>query len=146
MNVVKKGWFPVAVTLLVGVTAFNVHRIYRARSHDGGNPEGTTGQSRPVPVETAQPGPAVPRTITLAVAPKAAAQLDAEAITRALQSMGPVGSAHLEGEAPATARLTLVEPVKLSQLSDRLALQGAEVVEGRSLLRGELRLHVSGMS
>ena len=148
MRVVKRYWFPAAVTLLVGVIAFNLYTVYY---RDGGTAiadrtPGSPGSRRP-PAQGDPGGPGIPRTIALAVAPRAPGHaLDGKAVMAALQTIGAVQEAQAEGGSPWTVRLTVVEPVKLSLLSKRLEDQGAEVVERRSPLRGDLRLHVSGMS
>ena len=148
MKTIKRYWFAAAVTLLVGVIGFNLYTIYY---RDGGSvtaersPEGS--DKRTPAAQDGRGGPGIPRTIALTIAPKTTEQkLDAKVITTALQSIGAVQQASFDGGNPATVQLTVVEPVKLSLLSERLENQGAEVIEGRSPLRGDLRLHVSGMT
>ena len=147
MNIVKRYWLAAAV-VLVGVIGFNLVTIYNRRPRDGGvgtPPEGPVDRRL---VETAaQAGPGIPRTLSLAVAPRNdGAKLDPEALAKGLESMGAVQRAQPEGDNPMTLGLTIVEPVKLSVVSERLGTLGAVVVADRSPLRGDLRLHLSGMT
>lgn len=150
MNVIKRYWFAGAVTLLVGVIAFNVYTVY---NHTVGNPapKGTAegpGEKRPSTREVpAEAGPGVPRSVVFAVAPKDPdGSLDADRLKQALLTIGPVKEAHVKSASPTIARLTIIDPVKLSLVEQRLEDQGAKLVENRSPLRGRLRLHVSGMT
>lgn len=155
MNIVKRYWFPAAVVVLVGVIGFNLFTIYNQGGQNKGAgdlpedpaehfPEGSAGR---FPAATAAAGPGVPRTFSLVVAPEdSGSKLDREALTKGLQSIGAVEQVQPDGEDPMTLRITIVEPIKLSVLSERLANHGAAVVEDRSPLRGDLRLHVSGMT
>lgn len=150
MNVIKQYWFPAAVTVLVAVIAFNLYTIYNQTVGNpaaGGAAQGP-GKKRPsVKDVPAEAGPGIPRSVALAVAPKRPeTELNSDALKQALQTIGAVKEAHLKGESPTVVRLTIVEPVKLSLLSERLDNQGATVVEDGSPLHGHLRLHVSGMT
>ena len=148
MNIVKRYWFAAAAVVLVGVLGFNLVTIDNRRPGNGGVGTPPEGRADRRPVETAAPaGPGIPRTLSLAVAPRnVGAKLDPEALAKGLESMGAVQRAQPEGDNPMTLGLTIVEPVKLSVVSERLGTLGAVVVADRSPLRGDLRLHLSGMT
>ncbi len=124
----KASWFPATALLLVAIISCNLYTIFFAEA----------------PAPTA-PGP---RTIMVAVAPKASVSpLNPEALREALESYSPVHKAEVEitsGPGPTRLLLTVVEPLSLSQLKERLAWQDAMLLEDRSLLHGALRLRVSG--
>jgi hypothetical protein len=147
MNIAKRYWFSAAV-LLVGVIGFNLVTIYNRRPGNGGVDTPPEGRVDRRPVETAaQAGPGIPRTLSLAVAPRNdGAKLDPEALVKGLESMGAVQRVQPGGDNPMTLELTIVEPVKISVVSERLANLGAVVVADRSPLRGDLRLHLSGLT
>ena len=147
MNIVKRYRFAAAV-VLVAVIGFNLVTIYNRRPVNGGVGTPPEGRVDRRPLETAaQAGPGIPRTLSLAVAPRNdAAKLDPEALARGLESMGAVQRAQPGGDNPMTLELTIVEPVKISVVSERLGTLGAVVVADRSPLRGDLRLHLSGMT
>lgn len=153
MSVAKRYWFPAAVAVLAGVIGFNLYTVSRrggGTTVAAGTADGPA--SRPSPADAARAerpdaGPAQPRTLSLVVAPReSGSKLDRDALTRALLSIGAVQRVEPEGDNPLALRVTVVEPVKQSLLRDRLENHGAVVVEDRSPLRGDLRLHVSGMS
>jgi hypothetical protein len=147
MNIVKRYWFAAAV-VLVGVIGFNLVTNYNRRPGNGGVGTPHDGPVDPRPVETAaQEGPGIPRTLSLAVAPRNdGAKLDPEALAKGLESMGAVQRAQPGGDNPMTLELTIVKPVNISVVSERLGNLGAMVVADRSPLRGDLRLHLSGMT
>ena len=147
MNIVKRYWLAAAV-VLVGVIGFNLVTIDNRRPGNGGVGTPPEGRADRRPVETAAPaGPVIPRTLSLAVAPRnVGAKLDPEALAKGLESMGAVQRAQPGGDNPMTLELTIVEPVKISVVSERLGNLGAVVVADRSPLRGDLRLNLSGMT
>lgn len=142
MKISKKHANFAAVILAAGVIAVAVYVGYEASRVEPQQPVGA-----PV-TEPGSPNSAtVPRNIMVAIAGKeSAAQLDAEAVTETLQSSGSVQSALLEGQPPATVRLTLVAPLRFSRLNELLQSQGTEIVVERSPLHGMLLLHVTGMT
>lgn len=149
MNVIKRYWFPAAVALLVGVIAFNLYTIYSNRA--GSNAQVTQTPEGPgdrhASKQAARTGPGVPRTISLVIAPtNGESGLDTGKVAKALRARGAVQEAQVEVQSQPTMKLTILEPVKLSALSGWLESQGAVVVEQESPLRGNLRLHVSGMT
>ena len=147
MKIAKRYWFAAAV-VLVGVIGFNLVTIDNRRPGNGGVGTPPEGRADRRPVETAAPAaPGIPRTLSLAVAPRnVGAKLDPEALAKGLKSMGAVQRAQPGGDNPMTLELTIVEPVKISVVSERLGNLGAVVVADRSPLRGDLRLHLSGMT
>ena len=147
MNIAKRYWFAAAAVVLVGVIGFSLVTTYNRRPGNGGVGTPPEGRADRRPVETdAQAGPGIPRTLSLAVAPRnVGAKLDPDALAKGLESMGAVQRAQPEGANPMTLGLTIVEPVKLSVVSERLGKLGAVVVADRSPLRGDLRLHLSGV-
>jgi hypothetical protein len=147
MKIAKRYWFAAAV-VLVGVIGFNFVTIYNRRPGNGGVGTPPEGPADRRPVETvAQAGPGIPRTLSLAVAPRNdGVKLDLEALAKGLESMGAVQRAQPGGDNPMTLELTIVEPVKISVVCERLGNLGAVVVADRSPLRGDLRLHLSGMT
>lgn len=156
MKWVKKLWFPVAATLLVGVIGYNLYTVARLRqSNDAGNVNvasegsGTRGSStRSSAVESknsfsgtlvSTPGP---QDIVLRVKTQNA-DIDAEKLIGALETLSPVEKAVLDGT---SVKLTISGPLNLSELVGRLGVQEVNVVEDELPLSGGLRLHASGMT
>jgi len=148
VKLIKRYWFPAAVTVLLGISTFNLYTIFNKAGGNAGaarTPEGSG--DRHSPGDAAPTGPGIARTFALVVAPKnAESRLDTDILTKALKARGAVQEAQFKVQSPATVKLTIVEPVKLSALKEWLANQGAMVVEHQSPLGGSLRLHVSGMT
>ncbi|MBI3467207.1 MAG: hypothetical protein HY000_29695 [Planctomycetes bacterium] len=153
MNWIKQYWFHTVATLLVAVIAFNLLGVYEIRSNAGGDAAKAKGTARKNPAKqpkTAQltpTGPGEPRTLIVHVAAKNSENaLDGSQLAQALQAVAGVQHAEMQGEDSSTLNLTIVEPLKLSLLSERLGFQGAALLEEESPLVGGLRLHVSGMT
>ena len=153
MTWVKKLWFPVAATLLVGVVGYNLYTVARLRqSNDAGNGNaasqgsGSRGSSTrsgsAVSVSARLVSTPGPHDIVLRVKTQNA-DIDAEKLTRALETLGPVEKAVIDGT---SVQLTISGPLNLSELVERLGVQELHVVEDELPLSGGLRLHASGMT
>ena len=132
MTWAKRYWFPAAVVILTAIIGCNLYTIFSSK--------GNEYQER-----------VNPRVLTLAVSAKDEnASLDAETLRQALESFGPVNKAQLQiQEEPGPQQgleLTVAEPVKLSELQERLDWQDSVLVEEGSTLEGELRIQISGTS
>ncbi len=129
MILVKRYWFPVTVVILSAIIGCNFYTIFSSRGNESEEGAGT-------------------RVLTLSVSAKDTnASLNGEALRKALESFSPVRKAELKVEkAPGREALvlTVAEPVKLSELKERLDWQDSVLVEEETALDGELRIQVSG--
>ncbi len=153
MQWVKKLWFPVAGGVLVAIIGFNIYRIvdYRRAGNDApaanvaSQGSGTRGDATrneaPVADLVGSPGP---RQLTLRVQSNNGDDPpNADQLTAALQAIGPVEEASVEGD---TVKLTIGNSLDLSELVERLGFQNAVLVDEQLPIEGGLRLKVAGMT
>ena len=158
MNWVKRFWFPVAATLLVGIIGYNLFTMARlgrsnsdaAKVNTASDESGTRGSSM-----RSTPSSASKKSISADLVSKTGPQdsvrrvkaqnadIDAEKLTAALEALGPVEKAVWDGD---TVKLTINDSLNLSELVGRLGFQETALIENEFRLRGGLRLHVSGMN
>ena len=157
MNWVKRFWFPVAATLLVGIIGYNLFTMARlGRSNSdatnasiasqGSGSRGSGTRSSAVASKNSVSGKLVstpgPQDIVLRVTAQNT-DIDVEKLTAALEALGPVEKAVWDGD---TVKLTINDSLNLSELVGRLGFQETALIENEFRLRGGLRLHVSGMN
>jgi hypothetical protein len=138
MSVMRKCWFGVLVTGLIGVIGFNLYTIGRARWQEGLDSVETARRDLPLPELTASH---VTRAVSLAIAPPLAR---AEALTEALGAIRGIENVRTTAGDRLHVTLTIGAPVKLSVLQLAFTSAGSAILEAESAVRGDLRLYVAG--
>lgn len=144
MTAVARLWFPAAVALLVGVIALNLATIYYAQVATVVPPE------RPPVEQTVRPE-ALPRTgggvrvLELSVvSEKPRPRVDPDPIHETVRDAPAIHRTAYAYENPQSMSLTLAEPLTLNEARRLLARHGLALVEGRTRLRGDVSLYLSG--